>query len=121
MEEITFSDDEGLRIERFQAYDFGTMEFLPGHAIGHMCALARTSERSFVLLGADACHFAGALRSSRYLPMPDTLDAEASRLDLGFQGSASVWGIRRMSSKKKRREEDELVLYCKQGAWGRGY
>jgi len=58
------------------------MEFLSGHALGHMCALARTSERSFVLLGADACHFAGALRSSRYLPMPDTLDAEASRLDL---------------------------------------
>jgi hypothetical protein len=51
MEEITFSDDGGLRIGRFKAYDFSVIEFLPGHAIGHMCALARSSGRSRVAGG----------------------------------------------------------------------
>ncbi|KAE9368315.1 Metallo-hydrolase/oxidoreductase [Stipitochalara longipes BDJ] len=77
MEEISFEDR--LKIGQFRAHDFfgdGSFYLLdvPGHAIGHMCGLARTTESSFVLLGADACHFAGALRPSQYLPMPETLD-----------------------------------------------
>ncbi|KAN0094097.1 Metallo-hydrolase/oxidoreductase [Hyaloscypha variabilis] len=79
MEEISFEGEGELRIGMFRAYDFfgdGSFYLLdvPGHAIGHMCGLARTAENSFVLLGADACHFAGALRPSQYLPMPETLD-----------------------------------------------
>jgi glyoxylase-like metal-dependent hydrolase (beta-lactamase superfamily II) len=92
MEEIPFSDHDeggGLRIGKFKAHDFfadGSFYLLdvPGHAVGHMCALARTTERSFVLLGADACHFAGALRPSNYIPLPETLDAAASGLDPGY-------------------------------------
>jgi glyoxylase-like metal-dependent hydrolase (beta-lactamase superfamily II) len=58
----------------FPAYDFfGDQSFYlldaPGHAIGHMCGLARTTENSFIMMGADTCHHAGQFRPSQYLPM----------------------------------------------------
>jgi hypothetical protein len=37
-----------------------------------------------VLLGADTCHFPGALRPSQYIPLPSTLDSEAEGLDAYF-------------------------------------
>lgn len=70
----------GLRIGRFNAYDyFGDGSFYlldtPGHAVGHMCGLARTTAplsdpATFVLMGGDACHHAGEFRPSDYLPLP---------------------------------------------------
>ena len=73
--EVSF--DTGLKIGRFDALDFfgdGSFYLLdaPGHAIGHMCALARTtaSPASFVFMGADACHHPGLLRPSQFLPLP---------------------------------------------------
>lgn len=77
MEEVAFNDE--FKSGKFRAFDFfgdGSFYLLdvPGHAVGHMCGLARTMERTFVLLGADACHFAGALRPSLYLPMPEEPD-----------------------------------------------
>lgn len=52
-----------LKIGRFWAYDyFGDGSFYlldtPGHTVGHLCALARTTSGpdSFLLLGGDACH-----------------------------------------------------------------
>jgi hypothetical protein len=85
--EINFSPD--FKIGQFEAFDyFGNGSFyllnVPGHAIGHMCALARTTPTSFVLLGADTCHFAGSLRPSPYIPLPQTLDAMTSGLDAYF-------------------------------------
>ncbi|KAL3473164.1 beta-lactamase-like protein [Aspergillus californicus] len=76
MQDIRFS--ETSRIGQFRAHDFfgdGSFYLLdvPGHAIGHMCGLARTTPSTFVLLGADSCHFAGSLRPSQYLPLPDTI------------------------------------------------
>ncbi|KAL2167187.1 hypothetical protein VTG60DRAFT_1599 [Thermothelomyces hinnuleus] len=75
--EISFSGDRHLRIGRFDAFDyFGDGSFYlldaPGHAVGHLCALARTTANppSFVFLGADACHHAGVLRPTSYLPLP---------------------------------------------------
>lgn len=75
--EISFSGDRHLRIGRFDAFDyFGDGSFYlldaPGHAVGHLCALARTSANppSFVFMGADACHHAGVLRPTSYLPLP---------------------------------------------------
>lgn len=72
VEEVRF--DSGLKIGRFDALDyFGDGSFYlldaPGHAAGHMCALARTTAEppSFVFMGADSCHHAGALRPSPYL------------------------------------------------------
>jgi glyoxylase-like metal-dependent hydrolase (beta-lactamase superfamily II) len=77
--EITFDskDEKTLKIGRFDAMDyFGDGSFYlldaPGHTIGHLCALARTTADppSFVFLGADACHHPGALRPTDYLPLP---------------------------------------------------
>ncbi|KUI73674.1 N-acyl homoserine lactonase AttM [Cytospora mali] len=70
-----------LYIGRFKAFDyFGNGSFYlldaPGHAIGHLCALARTEPAqgkepsSFVFMGADACHNIGVLRPSVQLPLP---------------------------------------------------
>ncbi|TID23546.1 metallo-beta-lactamase superfamily protein [Venturia nashicola] len=48
---------------------------VPGQAIGHIYALARTTSSTFVLLRADTCHFAGGLRPSTHVPCasPDIL------------------------------------------------
>ncbi|CAG9984539.1 unnamed protein product [Clonostachys byssicola] len=59
----------------FGAYDFfgdGSFYLLdvPGHAIGHICGLARTTTDTFVLLGGDCCHFTGVFRPSPYAPLP---------------------------------------------------
>lgn len=75
--EISF--EAGLKIGRFDAMDFfgdGSFYLLdaPGHAVGHLCALARTTadEPTFVFMGADACHHPGVLRPSNYLPIPSS-------------------------------------------------
>ncbi|KAK4234658.1 beta-lactamase-like protein [Achaetomium macrosporum] len=75
--EIAFHGEQHLRIGGFDASDyFGDGSFYlldaPGHAVGHICALARTTAHpaSFVFMGADACHHAGVLRPTTYLPLP---------------------------------------------------
>ncbi|KAI0379433.1 Metallo-hydrolase/oxidoreductase [Hypomontagnella monticulosa] len=74
--EITFAGTPP-RVGGFDAFDyFGDGSFYlldaPGHAIGHMCALARTTADppSFVFMGADACHHAGIIRPSEKLRIP---------------------------------------------------
>ena len=84
MEEISFNPT--FKIGEFHAYDYfsdGSFYLLdvPGHAIGHICGLARTTENTFMLLGADSCHFAGSLRPSPYIPLPEILDPKTSGLD----------------------------------------
>lgn len=74
--EITFSDE--LIVHGFRAYDYfrdGSLYVLetPGHAIGHISALVKTSENSSVFLGGDICHFPGAFRPNPELPLPDFL------------------------------------------------
>jgi glyoxylase-like metal-dependent hydrolase (beta-lactamase superfamily II) len=83
--EISF--DQNLKIGRFDAFDFfgdGSFYLLdaPGHAIGHLCALARTTAEpsSFVFLGADACHHPGALRPTDYLPLPVSVPIPSSSI-----------------------------------------
>ncbi|KAI8940647.1 hypothetical protein NX059_001917 [Plenodomus lindquistii] len=79
LREISF--ETGLKIGQFPAFDyFGDGSFFlldsPGHAIGHLCGLARTttgSEDSFILLGGDICHYAGIFRPSKHLPVPDNI------------------------------------------------
>lgn len=75
MNEISF-DKSPLRIGNFAAFDFfgdGSFYLLdsPGHAIGHMCGLARTTPTSFVFLGGDICHFPGMFRPGPQAPLPD--------------------------------------------------
>ena len=79
--------DGQLKIGGFPAHDFfgdGSLYLLdsPGHAIGHMCGLARTSPDTFVFMGGDICHFVGNFRPSRTIPLPDPL--ASSTLDVGF-------------------------------------
>lgn len=84
-------DDRRLKIGRFRAWDyFGDGSFYlldtPGHSVGHICGLARTTaagggggsggeeEDSFVFMGGDAAHHGGEFRPTAYLPLPKTLD-----------------------------------------------
>ncbi len=69
------------RFGRLGAYDyFGDGSFFlldaPGHAIGHICGLARTTTKpdTFILLGADSVHDGGELRPSEFIPIPETID-----------------------------------------------
>lgn len=73
LREIAFN--QSLKIGRFEAFDyFGDGSFYlldsPGHAIGHMCGLARVTENSFIFMGGDSCHHGGEFRPSQYLPLP---------------------------------------------------
>lgn len=83
LREIRFDGPHSLQIGKLSAFDyFGDGSFYlldtPGHAVGHMCGLARTTcgggpgspSGTFVLLGGDACHYAGILRPSQHLPVP---------------------------------------------------
>lgn len=77
--EVPFSDD--LKIGQFQAHDyFGDGSFyvlnVPGHAVGHISALVRTTADTFVFLGGDVCHFTGVLRPTQFIPMPDQIPDE---------------------------------------------
>ena len=82
LREISFdrSSNASLKIGRFDAFDyFGDGSFYlldaPGHTVGHMCGLARTTADppSFVFMGADACYHAGVLRPTEYLPLPRSI------------------------------------------------
>lgn len=73
--EIAFNT--GLKIGQYPAYDFygdGSFYLLdtPGHAVGHMCGLARTKADppEFMLLGGDIAHHGGEFRPTEYLPLP---------------------------------------------------
>lgn len=76
LREISFHSD--LRIGQFRAFDFfgdGSFYLLdtPGHAIGHMSALCRTTvecDGSFLFLGGDCCHHGAEFRPTEYLPLP---------------------------------------------------
>lgn len=75
LREIAF--DQGLKIGGFDAFDyFGDGSFYlldsPGHAIGHICGLARvtSSPNSFILMGGDICHHVGQFRPSIKHPLP---------------------------------------------------
>jgi hypothetical protein len=62
MEEINF--DNSFKIGYFNSFNFfedGSFHLLNilGHAVGHICGLARTTEITFVLLGAEALPFCG--------------------------------------------------------------
>ncbi|KAK5048617.1 hypothetical protein LTR84_005708 [Exophiala bonariae] len=76
LREIDFSITK-LLAGKFHAFDFfgdGSFYLLdtPGHAIGHLCGLARTtnSPDTFIMMGGDLCHHSGEMRPSPHLPLP---------------------------------------------------
>ncbi|KAJ4393092.1 hypothetical protein N0V93_002299 [Gnomoniopsis smithogilvyi] len=86
--EITFPS-QGPKVGEFPAHDFfgdGSFYLLdtPGHCIGHIAGLARTSKArqgssdadTFILMGGDLTHHGGEIRPSKYLPLPEELPSE---------------------------------------------
>lgn len=86
--EITFTP-QSPKAGDFPAHDFfgdGSFYLLdtPGHCIGHIAGLARTSKAgqgsldadTFILMGGDLTHHGGEIRPSKYLPLPDELPSE---------------------------------------------
>ena len=76
--EVEFS--EKLAVAGFPATDYfddGSLFILntPGHAIGHLSALVRTTEDTFVFLGGDICHFGGSFRPTKHMPLPESLSS----------------------------------------------
>jgi glyoxylase-like metal-dependent hydrolase (beta-lactamase superfamily II) len=79
IKELDFTEAP-LKIGNFDAIDYfgdGSFYFLdsPGHAIGHMCGLARVTSNpdSFILMGGDAIHHAGELRPHTWHPLPASI------------------------------------------------
>ncbi|CAG8072376.1 unnamed protein product [Penicillium salamii] len=80
LREIDFS--EGTKTGRFPAFDFfGDGSFYlvdtPGHAVGHLGALARTTTNpdTFIFMGGDLCHHGGGIRPSKHMSIPSDLSA----------------------------------------------
>lgn len=89
--EVTFQEAQNrLEIGEFRAFDlFGDGSFYlldtPGHAIGHLAGLARTTPDTFIMMGGDLCHHAGAIRPSRYKSLPKEVHLDAfSHFQGGF-------------------------------------
>ncbi|KAI1832035.1 hypothetical protein DTO027I6_8319 [Penicillium roqueforti] len=75
LREIDFSDS--VQVGQFRAVDFfsdGSFYIIdsPGHAVGHLGALARTTTNpdTFIFMGGDLCHHSGEIRPSKYFPIP---------------------------------------------------
>ena len=70
-----------LVLGRCKAIDFfgdGSFYLLdtPGHAVGHLSGLARTTaspDATFMFLGGDCAHHGGEFRPTPYLPIPESL------------------------------------------------
>lgn len=82
LRELKFQD--GSCIGGLQYFDyFGDGSFYilnaPGHALGHLCALARVTsktpnrEDTFIFMGGDAVHHGGEFRPTEYLPLPENI------------------------------------------------
>lgn len=59
------------------------LTYIEKHAVGHIAALARTTEDTFVFMAGDTCHFPGTFRPSPQLTLPKTIPTKAN-LDARF-------------------------------------
>lgn len=99
--EVSFPPD-GIEAGGFPAVDFfgdGSFYLLdtPGHCVGHIAGLARTSRGdgdgdgaasdTFVMMGGDLCHHGGEIRPSPWLPLPERVEGAsgAAFRDLNVQ------------------------------------
>ena len=79
--EVDFSNTD-VRVGRFRAFDyFGDGSFYildsPGHAIGHVKALARTHASppsGFIRWDGDSVHHAAEIRPTEYSPLPEHIE-----------------------------------------------
>ncbi|CRG84048.1 hypothetical protein PISL3812_01389 [Talaromyces islandicus] len=108
LREINF--ETGLRIGQFRAMDFfsdGSFYLLdsPGHAVGHMCALARTTPSTFIFIGSDSCHHCGALRPNKYLPLPELISPSPFSNPPHLQGTVCPGALVEVIHPKRSRSE----------------
>jgi glyoxylase-like metal-dependent hydrolase (beta-lactamase superfamily II) len=80
LREISFKESK-LKIGRFRAFDyFGDGSFYlldtPGHCLGHLCGLARTTRDTFLFMGGDAAHHCGEIRPTEFRPLPKEISLE---------------------------------------------
>ncbi|KAK5055328.1 hypothetical protein LTR84_013078 [Exophiala bonariae] len=79
--EVDFNESARYtKVGDFPAHDFfgdGSFYLLdtPGHAIGHLGGLARTTTNpdTFIFMGGDLCHHSGQIRPSPHLHIPSNL------------------------------------------------
>lgn len=85
--EVEFNSD--LKIGRFKAVDwFGDGSFYildtPGHLLGHICGLARTTRGTFIFMGGDAAHHAGEFRPTEFVPLPQNVRLDGLKSNVAF-------------------------------------
>lgn len=108
--EITFQEPQNaIQIGQFPAFDlFGDGSFYlldtPGHAIGHLAGLARSTPDTFVMMGGDLCHHGGAIRPSKYISLPNEIHLDAfSHFKGGFCPGAKFEAV--LESRGRRPEQ----------------
>lgn len=105
MREISFEGPDVLTIGKFPAIDlFGDGSFYlldtPGHAVGHLAGLARTTPDTFIFMGGDLCHHGGELRPSEHLPLPEKAFLQAfSHFPGGFCPGAELEALQTSRSR----------------------
>lgn len=123
VEEIDFSSSS-LKIGGFEALDyFGDGSFYllsaPGHAIGHMNALARTTSSSsgstFILMGGDSFHHPSQMRPHKYTPLPTTISGQMANLPQPYDTCTGTWfeSIHPSSDHRSRNIPEHYVDYIR--------
>ena len=108
VQEVNFTTST-TNIGGFRAVDFFNDSSFwlleaPGHTIHHLCALCRTTENTWCLLGGDACHNVAQLRPNRFRPLPDNIS-------VGVRGESQPqerWGHAQIPQPVKPAKEDSL-------------
>lgn len=86
----------------------------PGHCIGHIAGLARTSNAAagssvdadtFIFMGGDLTHHGGEIRPSKYLALPDELP-----LEVGTGGKRLSGAVFRDLNVQRGRREDQTIV-----------
>ncbi|KAK6082533.1 metallo-beta-lactamase superfamily protein [Seiridium cupressi] len=114
LREITYENSPTFQTGAFRAFDFfgdGSFYLLdtPGHAVGHLAGLARTSQNpdTFIFMGGDLCHHGGEMRPTPHNPIPDTVnfpipDALRARMSTCPGGDA----FRKLNIKRGRKADE---------------
>ncbi|KAJ5140907.1 hypothetical protein N7448_004315 [Penicillium atrosanguineum] len=93
LHEINF-EKKDIQIGRFRGFDFfgdGSFYVLdtPGHAVGHLAGLARTTSNpdTFIFMGGDLCHHSGEIRPSKHLRIPNEVHLATPQAALPCPGA----------------------------------
>jgi hypothetical protein len=116
LHEVNFSSSH-LQAGAFRAVDFfgdGSFYLLdtPGHAIGHLGGLARTTASpggdTFIFMGGDLCHHGGEIRPSPHLPIPDKVQLPKHDTIRAQFSSCPGELFRKLNTKRGRREDQPI-------------